>query len=157
MEQGTVVAVDGQVVWVETTPRSGCSQCASDGCSSAVFSKLFGARRNRIALENCLDVQTGERVIVGVPDDALIRAALLSYLLPLAVMVSAALTGSAMELGEGFQGLLAAAGLAAGFFLAGRLGRCEALRQRLRPRLLRLAEAHHGGTEIQIRRGTGNE
>ena len=157
MEQGTVVAVEGQMVWVETTPRSSCSHCSSDGCSSAVLSKLFGARRNRLVLVNCLDVRPGDPVIVGIAGDALIRASLLSYLLPLVVMVSGALIGSAMELREGFQGLLAAAGLAAGFFLAGRISRCTALRQRLSPRLLRPAEADHGGTEIQIRRGTGNE
>jgi len=147
-ESATVVESSGDTLWVETRPRSACSQCAGGGCTTAVVAKLFRIKRNRLELENHLGAVPGERVVIGIPDDLLIRAALSAYLLPLLVLVAGAALGAALGLGEGYQSLLALAGLAIGFVLMRRITRDAPGQRRLRPQLLRRAEA--GPIRVEI-------
>ena len=155
---GTVVAVSGRALQVETQPRSSCAHCASAGCSTSVLAKLAGTGRNRIWLENTLDARPGEQVVIGIQDELLLRASVLSYLLPLLGMLVVAALGDVRGAGEGLQGLLAAGGLAAGFVLVGRIARGVPSQQRFRPQLLRYAGP---GRVIPIERlnprGAGNE
>jgi len=136
---GTVIEVSDGNLRVETQPRSSCSHCSIDSCTTSVVSQLVGAKRNRVWLENTLGAKVGEQVIIGIQDELLIRASVLSYLLPLMSMLAVAALGGAMGASEGLQGLLAVAGLAAGFVPAGRIARSAPSRQRFRPQLLRFA------------------
>ncbi|WP_260294442.1 SoxR reducing system RseC family protein [Sedimenticola hydrogenitrophicus] len=142
-QTGIVVATTDTTLWVETRQVSGCSACASGSCSSAVVSKLFGERRQRIQLPNTLAASTGDTVVIGIPEAVLVSASLWAYLLPLLVMIGAALTGRLLDAGEGVQGLMGLGGLVAGLMLVRRLtgggsggGAGDA---HLNPRLLRLS------------------
>ncbi|MBW9267878.1 MAG: SoxR reducing system RseC family protein [Candidatus Thiodiazotropha sp. (ex. Lucinisca nassula)] len=136
-ETAMVVEANTDYLWVETRSRSGCSQCSSS-CTTSLVSKLFGMKRNRLKLENTLGVVAGDRVIVGIPDELLVKASVWAYLFPLLAMFAVSATGGVMGVGEGTQALLAMVGLAAGFALVRWGTSRQGARVRFRPSLLRI-------------------
>ncbi|MBV2125191.1 MAG: SoxR reducing system RseC family protein [Candidatus Thiodiazotropha sp. (ex Ctena orbiculata)] len=136
-ETAMVVEANTDYLWVETRSRSGCSQCSSS-CTTSVVSKLFGMKRNRLKLENTLGAGAGDKVVVGIPDELLVRASVWAYLFPLQAMFAVSATGGVMGVGEGAQALLAIVGLAAGFALVRWHTSWQGARQRFRPSLLRI-------------------
>ncbi|WP_198149618.1 SoxR reducing system RseC family protein [Azoarcus sp. CIB] len=89
----------------------------------------------------------GDRIVVGLRDDALARAALTAYALPLAVMLGAALLAEMAGAGESMTAVAMAGGLAAGLALA----RWAGARAAEGPRVLRHASALSGSTGNQER------
>ncbi|MGR9108922.1 MAG: SoxR reducing system RseC family protein [Gammaproteobacteria bacterium] len=134
-ESGLVVEVSGKSLWIEVPSRSPCSGCAQTGCGSSLVSKMFNAKANRFKIENSLDAQTGDRVVIGISDEALVRASLAAYLLPLCTMLIMPVFAQMAGIGAGFQSLAALCGLALGFLW---LSRSESPNPRIRPRLLRI-------------------
>ncbi|KON81730.1 SoxR reducing system RseC family protein [Azoarcus sp. PA01] len=120
-----VVGVAGTVAWLEPEPSAGCGNCAAlRSCGSTTFalasgagtfSRRIAARRFPVATGGdgpCLAV--GDRVVVGVGEDALATAALTAYALPLAIMLGA---GATAELAAGSD--LATFGAMAGGLVLG--------------------------------------
>lgn len=139
-QTGIVTDTDATSLWVETRAVSGCSSCSSGSCGTAAVSKLLGGKRTRLQLPNSLAARPGDTVVIGIPEGVLVRSALSAYLLPLLLMIGAALSGQLLGGGEMLQGLLALAGLAVGFMLVRRLsGNRADDRFGMQPRLLRLA------------------
>jgi sigma-E factor negative regulatory protein RseC len=147
-QSAKVVEVRDDTLWVESDARGGCSQCSSGSCATSVVSKLFGSRRSRFQLENTLGAKDGEQVVVGIPDELLVRASVWAYLLPLVVMVALAALGSAWGMSEGMQSLMALLGLAGGFLLVRRATRSVSSQQRFKPKLLRIAG--HGQLQVEL-------
>ena len=85
-----VVSVDGAVAWLEPEQGPSCAGCASQGCGArglgTVASRLAA---RRFPLTGHPDLRVGDRVVVGVRGDALLKAALTAYALPLAAMLGA--------------------------------------------------------------------
>jgi len=136
--EATVVAREASAVWVETRRRSGCSQCASASqCAPSLLGSLLGNGQVRLRLSNTLGVSPGERVVVGLPGGALVRAALLAYLLPLLSLVLGAGLASLWTEREAPLVLAALTGLGAGLLLAARVARRLEQHHPERPRLLR--------------------
>lgn len=118
-ETGQVVAVEDGAVWVETVRQSTCRSCAaSKGCGHAVLDRSrVGARARVRALSEGHVLQVGQSVVLGLPEGALMRAAVLVYLLPLVLMFAGALIGDGMAAdgaGAAIGGIL---GLASGFLV----------------------------------------
>ncbi|AJQ94535.1 SoxR reducing system RseC family protein [Gynuella sunshinyii] len=94
-EIGTVVQVNNQDVWVETVRRSACQGCrARSGCGQAVMGDLLDQSRQeqknvlKMAHGSVGPLVVGDDVIVGIPEQALIRLACLAYGVPvLSVLV----------------------------------------------------------------------
>ena len=90
-----VVGVDGATVWLEPEQTTSCGSCASaSSCGAGASEGGLGTVANRIAarrfaLDNTGGLRVGERVVVGVAERALIRAALTAYGLPLATALTA--------------------------------------------------------------------
>ncbi|MCG8023553.1 MAG: SoxR reducing system RseC family protein [Candidatus Thiodiazotropha endolucinida] len=147
-EFGTVVEVWDEGLLVETQSRSACSHCSSGNCTTAVVSKLFGIKHNRFELDNNLGVQPGEKVVIGIPDELLVRASVRAYLLPLLVTVLATAIGSVVGLSEGLQSLLALGGLAMGLIWVRWLTQGVTSRQQFKPQLLRIVERDHVRVEM---------
>lgn len=141
-QTGTVIDTDATSLWVEPRAVSGCSSCgsAAGSCSTAVVSKLFAERRTRLQLPNSLAARTGDQVVIGIPESLLVRAALWAYLLPLLLMVGAALTVQQLGGTEGMQGLWGVAGLMAGFAGLRFRSRSACGGTSIQPRLLRFAD-----------------
>lgn len=145
-ETATIVRIEGDSAWIATRPRSACTHCASStSCEVGMLSKVFALHTAVLEIENTLGASVGDRVVVGVPDAALVRASGIAYLMPLfgliAVVMSAELLGFAGQLGEGGKALLGICGLAGGMLVTRRLAAIDRNHERYQPKMLRFSEA----------------
>lgn len=114
-----VVRVDGGQAWVRLSERQGgCGRCDEPGgCRSMRITDAFGAPRQMFVLPDPFGLHPGDRVKVAIPEGAPLKAALLSYGLGAALMLTGAAAGSALadvvstDLGAGL-GALGGLGLA---------------------------------------------
>ena len=86
-----VVGVDGTVAWLEPEQGGTCAHCAS---SAACGSKGLGTLASRLEtrrfpITGHPDLAVGDRVVVGVRGDTLVKAALVTYALPLVLLFTA--------------------------------------------------------------------
>jgi sigma-E factor negative regulatory protein RseC len=136
-----VVAVDGAVAWLEPEQTGSCGGCAASGSCGAkgigTMASRLEFRRFQINNENNLFV--GERVVVGIPDNALIKASITAYAIPLATLL---LSGALAQWKFG-NDLATMAAMVAGLILGlglSRIGASRLLMQGdLAPRFLRRA------------------
>jgi len=114
-ESATVLSVAGNTAWVETQRRRSCDGCAArHGCGSAALSKVLGNRRTRLQVISQVEVEPGDRVVLGLQEQALIRGSIAVYLIPLLSMIALAVGAEAAfgtESGSG-DGPALAGGLA---------------------------------------------
>lgn len=104
--EALVTAVDGGVAMIEIDEAAAsCGNCADKGaCGKAA------AGPRRYALANTVGARPGERVLVCVREGAVLKAAALSYLMPLVFVLGGGAAGAAW----GGDGLPAVAGAALG-------------------------------------------
>lgn len=87
-ESATVVRVSDDYAIVETEQRAACGSCQSAGnCSTSLLSGLFKRRQNQLRVLNPIDAQPGQRVVIGVQENALLKVSFSAYLLPLLCML----------------------------------------------------------------------
>jgi sigma-E factor negative regulatory protein RseC len=114
-EQGTVVAVRGNLAEVQTERRGGCDGCGSStGCGTALIDRFLGRRAITLRAWNQAGASVGERVVVGVSEGGLLAAACAAYLVPLLGLV----IGGALGQRVGGADVSALIGSALGFALA---------------------------------------
>lgn len=138
-----VVAVEGDLVWLEPEQTTSCGGCASSGLCGA---KGIGTTASRLELrqfplENEAGLRVGERVVVGVSEQALLKASGTAYALPLATMLG---SGAIAQWAAGSDGITImgmVAGLAGGLVAARFGARWLTARGQLAPRYLRRADA----------------
>jgi sigma-E factor negative regulatory protein RseC len=101
-EQGRIVAVEPGAVWVETLRKSTCSSCSvKAGCGQSLLDQLGASgRRGFVRALSNLQLDVGDRVIIGVREDLLVRGSLLVYLLPLLGLFAAAVSAEQVGLSE---------------------------------------------------------
>lgn len=115
-QSGRVVAIEDGVAWVETVRRTGCGRCDEPGgCGNGAMNRLARERIGHLRVLASLPVAVGDEVVVGVPEDAMLRGAALIYLLPLAALFAGTLAGDLLWPGDGGAMAGALAGLVAGF------------------------------------------
>jgi sigma-E factor negative regulatory protein RseC len=94
-ERAEVVACEVRFAWVQTQRASTCGACAANkGCGTAALAKVLGQRRTRVRVLNDAQAGVGEQVIIGLPEQALVRGALAVYLVPLLGLLGGALFGA---------------------------------------------------------------
>jgi sigma-E factor negative regulatory protein RseC len=94
-ERAEVVAREGRFAWVQTQRASTCGACAvNKGCGTAALAKVLGQRSTRVRVLNEAGAGVGEQVIIGLPEQALVRGALAVYLVPLLGLLGGALFGA---------------------------------------------------------------
>lgn len=139
-EVAVVSAVGSDGIRVTAARTSACAQCASkSNCSQGVLSQWGQGKTVEIDVANpaALSVLPGQQVVIGLEEGSLVRASLLLYLLPLVLLIVGALLGSALEMVEWQQVLLAVLMMLAGFALARRLSTGRGAEARYQPVLLR--------------------
>lgn len=109
--EGTVVRVDRDYLWLGVD--NGCSGCDKISNCGAGESRLQRVR-------NTIGARIGDRIVVTVPDGAVLKAALYSYLLPVLLTLVGVAGGTSLGGDRGAVGG-ALVGLAGGW-LALRLG-----------------------------------
>ena len=96
LETGTVVAVESDGLWVETIQKSACEACVAEkGCGQKFLSRLAGKTTSiRVLLgsQGQEKFSVGQSVTIGIPEDVIVLASMLVYLLP----IFGAVAGSAV-------------------------------------------------------------
>lgn len=120
-EQAIVISSEAGIAEVEIVRRSTCGACsARSGCGVSLLDRVLGRRPQRLLLVDKLSVRPGDEVMVGIPEAALLKAAVAAYMVPLVGLLAGAIAGDLMGGGATGQGLpLLTGGLG---FAAGLLG-----------------------------------
>lgn len=119
-ENGRVVRVGSDVVWVETIKQSACSSCsAQKGCGQSLLAKIGDGKRMEIQVDNPyqIEVLENDQVTLGVGERSFLTASFLVYLLPLIVMFIVAVSAELSGFAESTIILSSLCGLAGGFLL----------------------------------------
>lgn len=90
-----MTAVENDRVWVEKAPESGCDGCSQKkGCSTTLLEQFI--KKHPLEVETTLSLGRGDRVIIGVDEQALISNSLLIYLSPLLVLFVSAIVAQGL-------------------------------------------------------------
>ncbi|MGB5833599.1 MAG: SoxR reducing system RseC family protein [Thiohalocapsa sp.] len=138
-QQADVMAVAEGSALVDVQRQSSCAACVTGSqCGTSVVAKLFGnGDATRLRVVDHIGLAPGERVVIGIRNQTLVRASLTAYLLPLIGLIGAA--GAADQAGVGDTGsaLGALVGLLLGLWLARIITGGTGEKARFRPMLLR--------------------
>lgn len=120
-QRAEVVRISDDTVWVKPCLATGCAQCQlSNGCGQGVLARWAGRQRPEIALVRDESVTAllfdqlvpGDQVELGVPSRHFLQASALQFLLPLLMMVCAAVLAEYYGAEDSLVALLAFSGLA---------------------------------------------
>lgn len=90
-----VVRVDADRIWVRHVSDITCGACdARRGCKSLSMSRLFGKEKSEFFVQYTPGIVSGDKVIVCIFEQALLKVSLLSYGLPLAGLMAGTILGS---------------------------------------------------------------
>lgn len=90
-QNAVVIKVDGKFALVEAQRQSSCGKCtAKKGCGTGLLEDSLGRRSMRIQALNQCDAETGDEVIVAIPEKGFVKNAFMTYLLPLLFMLAGA-------------------------------------------------------------------
>jgi|TARA_B110000503_G_scaffold38382_1_gene63008 sigma-E factor negative regulatory protein RseC len=117
-ETGTVVYIQGNELWVETIQQSTCQTCAAEkGCGQRLIAKVTGRTTAIRVLPGLFDlkkIRMHDKVVIGIPEKVIVTGTLLTYFLPLTVMVLAVLFIGQFSVNDVITALGAMAALCAG-------------------------------------------
>ncbi|MCF7983575.1 MAG: SoxR reducing system RseC family protein [Thiohalocapsa sp.] len=114
-QQAIVIACRNDVADVEAVRASSCGACSVNGaCGTSLLDRVLGRRPLRLSVPNGIGARVGDRVIIGVPEAALLRAAVAAYLVPLLGLIAGAIAGQEVGMLLGGEGAAAAASLLGG-------------------------------------------
>lgn len=144
-EQGKVVAIEDDWIWVQTERKTVCGQCAANkGCGTSVLAKVFGKKSASIAVLKTQSVKIGDDVVIGIEENSLVKGSMLIYALPLLLFIVFGLLGEVVSAQvllsntDGLTVIFALGGLAVGFFWLKTIGSRIRLDPRYQPKLLQV-------------------
>lgn len=102
-ELATVTSVNNGKIQVETQIKTTCGGCqANDHCGTGIVAKAMSPKVQRLQLECSEPIEQGQKVVVGIPEQTLLLASLLVYLVPVLMLVVSAILLPLAGLSEGF-------------------------------------------------------
>ena len=120
-ESALVTRRDGDRVELELQRSSACDHCElNQGCGTGALSRLLGRRSRPLVIQTDRDCKPGDRVLLELPESALVRASLLLYGLPLLGLVLGGLLAALLAVPEWLVVGIALLGLFVGFKFASR-------------------------------------
>lgn len=91
-EEAQVIDVDGDKLILQAQTQSACGSCsANKGCGTSLLAKVIGRKFTRFRAQNNVNAVVGDTVIVGIPEDALLKGSLVMYAVPVIGMLLFAL------------------------------------------------------------------
>ena len=91
-EQAQVVEIKGDVLILQAQTQSACGSCAANkGCGTSLLSKVVGRKFTRFQADNSINANIGDTVVVGIPEDALLKGSMVMYIIPILGMLVFAL------------------------------------------------------------------
>lgn len=141
-----VVAVEGDKVWLEPEQTGTCGGCASSGSCGA---KGIGTTANRLEarrfmIANPANLVVGERIVIGIRENTLIKASLVAYAIPLATLFGFGIVAQSLDGRDGITMLAMLGGFVSGLILMRMSASRMSQRGDLAPRYVR--RAHPGET-----------
>jgi len=137
-EQAIVIGVNGQKVSVETDSQSGCGHCpAKSGCGTSLLGNFFTRNRQPLIIETDIALVSGDKVILGLDNDALLKSSTIIYAIPLILMLLLPVMTSYFFRSELISILSAASGLALGLIYVKYFSVLARNSERFRPVVLR--------------------
>jgi len=137
-ELAQVTGLRGDKAIVEILRQSGCHSCEMKGsCGTGSLGRLIGFKSRPLLIANNQRLVVGDRVIIGLADDAYMLAASLVYLLPLAMMLLFAILADVLlQSGDAAVAITGVVGLGVGIGVSGRIAR-RYFHQTLSPQTIR--------------------
>lgn len=115
-ESARVTKVQDNTVWVQAIAKSACGSCqAQKGCGHSLLAKVGQKQIDLPVDRNGLDIALNDQVIIGVPEQAILRSSMLMYGAPLFAMMITALAASFAGFEEKLAVLLSFFALLLGF------------------------------------------
>jgi sigma-E factor negative regulatory protein RseC len=85
-------AKSDSVATLEIERKTACGLCGQTrGCGNSIWGKLFAHQSTAFKAQNRINAKVGDSVIVGINEKALLKSALLLYILPLATLLIGAI------------------------------------------------------------------
>tara|TARA_B100000780_G_scaffold195988_1_gene138323 strand:+ start:809 stop:1321 length:513 start_codon:yes stop_codon:yes gene_type:complete len=115
-----VQAVDQASVWLDTLRLSTCNSCSmKSGCGQRLMNQAINCKRSRIELPvpHNIALSVGDDVVLGIPQKAFIKASLLTFAMPLIIMLITASLAQWWANSEPLTVVAAIVGLGLGLFL----------------------------------------
>ena len=104
-----------QIATLEIERKTACGICGQTrGCGNSLWGKLFAHQSTAFKAQNLINAKVGDSVIVGINEKALLKSAMLLYILPLATMLIGAILAKQFSGTEVSAMLGAVAGLVLG-------------------------------------------
>lgn len=101
---------------IEVVRKTACGLCGKTrGCGNAIWGKIFAHKSTSFKAQNNIEARVGQYVIVGIDENALMKSALLLYIVPLAAMLTGAILMSQIFQSDIAQMFGAIVGLIIGF------------------------------------------
>lgn len=117
VEEAVVMQVEEGWVGVEKVQLPACSGCSQTACSSQTISGAFSNKTVQMRLQSVLPLQVGDRVLLGLEENSLIKGALAIYLLPLVALIAFAWLGQFLFLSEPVSAAMGIAGFILAFYI----------------------------------------
>lgn len=138
-ENGTVLSIDEGIAEVETIRTSSCTSCrARHGCGHHTIAKVSKSNRMLMKAIAPADLEVGQSVVVGIPEDTLLQASLWMYAVPLLGLVLGASVPSIFTEQAIVSIVGAISGFAGGLWAAKWKSSNEAKNPDFYPRVLRI-------------------
>ncbi|GGA74734.1 hypothetical protein GCM10011369_15700 [Neiella marina] len=95
----TVVDYHGGQVTVEALRRSSCEQCTDKDCGNGQVNRALSNRYHRLTLPYNAPLKVGEQVVLALPEQGLLTAAGLMFVVPLVAILVGAGVGNWLFVG----------------------------------------------------------
>ena len=100
---------------LEIERKTACGICGQTrGCGNSIWGKLFAHQSTAFKAQNSINAKVGDSVIVGINEKALLKSAMLLYVVPLVTMLIGAILAKQLNTSELSAMLGAAVGLVLG-------------------------------------------
>ncbi|WP_102795684.1 SoxR reducing system RseC family protein [Bowmanella denitrificans] len=96
-ELGVIKKVDQDHIWVETQIKTTCGGCvANQDCGTGAIAKTLSPKSQLLIFRCTKPANVGQKVKLGIPEDDLLSASALMYMLPLLVLIASALAAESL-------------------------------------------------------------
>jgi len=140
------------IATLEIVRKTACGLCGQTrGCGNSLWGKLFSHKSTSFKAENSINATVGDSVIVGIDESALMKSALILYVIPLATMLFGAILVASITSSETAPILGAGVGLLLGFVWVKAHTTGQTYYQKHQPKILRLdnAQSHEKAVQFQ--------
>lgn len=142
---------DQSVATIEVVRKTACELCGKTrGCGNALWGKIFAHKTTSFKAENSIDAKVGQSVIVGIDEKAVMKSALLLYIVPLVTMSIGTILASQISSTDFVAMIGAAVGLVVGYFWVKAHATGHAYYQDHQPKILRLDVADQEARSVKF-------